>query len=185
MSHIHLPGPLCYVSIKIKWLSQYWKSWDLGAGPLHVFGNWAWKMCPSLADPKNRIYDLWGQRPSSCSSLNWFSGNWSIWEKGTLGTLWGLGLEAGSRDSEWVWAERSNLCSRGKSRRRYVSKINDITIAETLGPGALWRLSWTLVLGFASRKIEPGLGIMVPRSFPFKHLIKHHLLGEGFPYHLT
>lgn len=77
MSHIHLPGPLCYISIKIKWLSQYWKSWDLGAGPLHVFGNWAWKMCPSLADPKNRIYDLWGQRPSSCSSLNWFSGNWS------------------------------------------------------------------------------------------------------------
>lgn len=77
MSHIRLPEPLCCISEKITRLLQDRKSWDLATGPSRVFGNWAWKTCLSLADPKNRIYDLWGQRPSGHSSLNWFLGNWS------------------------------------------------------------------------------------------------------------
>lgn len=58
-------------------------------------------------------------------------------------------------------------------------------MAETLGPGKLHVFSWILVLHFASGKIEPGPGMMMLRFFPFKCLIKHHLLREAFPYHLT
>ena len=75
---------------------------------------------------------------------------------------------------------RGAFSSRGKLSRRHVSKINGITVTETLGQEELQGCSWTLVLGFASGNTEPGLGIVMSQSFSFQHLIKHHLLREAF-----
>lgn len=60
-----------------------------------------------------------------------------IWEKGPLGRLWGLSLEAGSWDRES--GQRGNSWSRGKWRR-YVGRINGIKMAESVGPGGDVRL---------------------------------------------